>query len=215
LTQRARKVRPDFTLEMRAVKRGMTPVVGVDEAGRGPWAGPVVAAAAWLDPSGLSNSLRDALDDSKKLTPERRAHLLEEMSTTDAVTFAVGWASVREIDRINILAASLLAMQRAVEFLPFEPGHALVDGNRLPTLTCSGEAVVKGDGRSLSIAAASIVAKVTRDREMARLARAHPGYGWESNKGYGTADHARALAALGPSEHHRRSFRPVAQALEA
>lgn len=202
-------------MELAAVHKGSSPVIGLDEAGRGPWAGPVVAAAAWLEPSLLPRLLKDRLNDSKKLTPETRASLFEEMSASDAVIFGIGWASVREIDHLNILAASLLAMQRAVLDLPFEPGHALVDGNRLPALSCSGECIVKGDGRSLSIAAASVVAKVTRDQEMARLADIHPEYGWNSNKGYGTADHARALSRYGPTDQHRRSFRPVAAALDA
>lgn len=213
--RRSAKTRPDFSLELVAVNKGLSPVVGLDEAGRGPWAGPVVAAAAWLEPSRLPRVLNERLNDSKKLTRESRTFLFEEMSASDAVIFGIGWASVREIDHLNILAASLLAMQRAVLDLPFEPGHALVDGNRLPSLPCLGECVVKGDARSLSIAAASVVAKVTRDLEMARLAGIHPEYGWESNKGYGTADHARALSRHGPTDQHRRSFRPVAAALDA
>ena len=193
---------PDFALE-----RGLGGVVaGIDEAGRGPWAGPVFAAAAVLDRR-LPPALKGGLDDSKRLRPARRSALLEALDGHARI--GIGRAEVDEIDRLNILQAALLAMHRAVEDLGAPLDHALVDGTAAPALSCPVMCVVKGDGRSLSIAAASIAAKVTRDRMMAELARACPGYGWERNAGYGTAEHRRALERLGPSVHHRRSFAPV------
>ncbi len=198
---------PDFSLEEAA--GGL--VAGVDEAGRGPWAGPVVAGAAILDRAGLSDVLRRGLDDSKKLKRSRREELFEALEAEARI--GIGAAEVAEIDSLNILRASLLAMARAVGDLGVVPELALVDGNRQPNLPCPVVCVVKGDGRSLSIAAASIVAKVTRDRIMADLARAHPGYGWERNSGYGTAEHQAALRRLGVTPHHRRSFAPVIKIL--
>lgn len=195
---------PDFTLEQSA--GGI--VAGIDEAGRGPWAGPVVAAAVILEPDRLRQELRDRLDDSKKLKAEVREALFEALQ--DCAKIGVGEASVAEIDQQNILAATMLAMQRAVSALTLEPETALVDGNRPPDLPCAVETVVVGDGRSLSIAAASIMAKVTRDRIMAGLALRHPGYGWERNAGYGTKAHREGLERLGITEHHRRSFKPIA-----
>jgi ribonuclease HII len=206
---------PDFALETRlGAGRGRV-VVGVDEAGRGPWAGPVVAAAAWLDPAVLDPALLGQLDDSKRLGPTTRERLYRQLTAADpgAARVGLGAASVAEIDRLNILQASLLAMARAVAGLGLEADAALVDGNRAPGLSCPVETVVKGDARSYSIAAASIVAKVARDKRMAELARAHPGYGWERNRGYGTAEHRAALARLGVTPEHRRSFRPVREAL--
>ena len=183
------------------------PVAGIDEAGRGPWAGPVVAAAVVLTPQAIP----DGLNDSKKLTRARRETLMQALQGHAAV--GVGIAEVEEIDRLNILAASLLAMQRAVAALPVKPAHALVDGNRAPSLSCPVTTLVQGDARCLSIAAASIVAKVTRDRIMAELAAQHPGYGWDRNAGYGTAEHRDGLDRLGVTPHHRRSFRPIAERL--
>ena len=184
-------------------------VAGVDEVGRGPLAGPVVAAAVVLDPA----CLPEGLDDSKKLSPARREALSE--TVLRVADTGIGWASVDEIDRLNIRAASLLAMARAVGALTQRPDHALIDGNAVPEgLPCKAEALVRGDARSMSIAAASIVAKVARDREMADLARAHPGYGWERNMGYPTAAHREALLHLGVTPHHRRSFRPVHNILQ-
>jgi len=200
---------------------GQALVIGLDEAGRGPWAGPVVAAAAWLDPARCPAELRRGLDDSKRLSPARRAallELLEHSAARGAAALGLGAAGVAEIDDVNILQATLRAMTRAAADLTARSGRApeaaLVDGNRLPELPCPAEAVVGGDGLSLSIAAASILAKVTRDRHMAVLARAHPGYGWERNQGYGTAEHRAALARLGVTPEHRRSFRPVREALK-
>ena len=195
---------PDYTLEREA--GGV--VCGVDEAGRGPWAGPVVAGAVILDPQAIPEGLAD----SKKLKPARREALLAEIERTARI--GVGVAEVGEIDDLNILQATLLAMARAVEDLGVEPGLALVDGNREPKLLCPARCVVKGDDRSLSIAAASIVAKVTRDHMMADLADRFPGYGWERNAGYGTKEHQEALRTLGVTPAHRRSFAPIRALIE-
>lgn len=192
---------PDFTFEDAAPAR---PVAGVDEVGRGPWAGPVVAAAAILDPTRTP----EGLNDSKKLSAGRREALFEDLEKSAEI--GIGMASVEEIDSLNILRATELAMRRALAALPRAPGFALIDGNRIPpALPCPAQAVIGGDGRALSIAAASIVAKVTRDRLMAELARAHPEYGWERNAGYGVPAHREALLTYGVTPHHRRSFRPI------
>lgn len=198
---------PDFQFE----DAGGDPVAGVDEAGRGPWAGPVVAAAVILDRDRLPALLRGHIDDSKKLSRRAREAVFAALPAYAAI--GIGRAEVDEIDRLNILEAALLAMARACARLPVSPACVLVDGNRAPALPCPTRCVVGGDGLSLSIAAASIVAKVTRDRIMDDLALRHPGYGWETNAGYGTRQHRDALARLGPTPHHRRSFRPVARAL--
>jgi len=185
-------------------------VCGIDEAGRGPWAGPVVAAAVVLDRSAVPVGL----DDSKKLSPARRAVLFDLIHASAAV--GVGIASVEEIDTLDILRANDLAMRRAVRDLDPAPQSALIDGNRVPPdFPCPAEAVVGGDARVLPIAAASIIAKVTRDRIMAELARRHPGYGWERNQGYGTAEHRAALERLGVTPHHRRTFRPIRNILRS
>lgn len=204
---------PDFALEDSARAEGLAVVAGIDEAGRGPWAGPVVAAAVILDGARLSPELRDGLDDSKKLSPRRRRELFAALA--DYARIGVGRAEVDEIDRLNILRATLLAMGRALAALPVRPDLALVDGSFAPELPCPVRCVVGGDACSLSIAAASIVAKVSRDKEMAALAKAHPGYGWERNAGYGTAEHRAALVRLGPTPLHRRTFRPIAALLRA
>ena len=184
-------------------------VCGIDEVGRGPLAGPVVAAAVILDPARLPRALLDKLDDSKKLSKRLREELAELVPATATIGF--GEASVEEIDRLNILQATFLAMGRAYHALGRGCTHALVDGNRPPKLPCPVRCVVGGDGLSLSIAAASVVAKVRRDALMAELARSHPEFGWERNAGYGTVEHLAALKRLGPTSHHRRSFAPVAQ----
>ena len=194
----------DFALEAAC---GCVRVCGVDEVGRGPWAGPVVAAAVILERGWDAVGV----DDSKRLTAAVRTRLRREIEAHGEI--GMGQASVREIDRLNILNAALLAMRRAVTDLVRLPECALVDGNRLPDLPCPAEAVPRGDARSLSIAAASIVAKVERDRLMSRLAGEFPGYGWERNAGYGTPEHAAALERLGVTPHHRRSFAPVARRL--
>lgn len=182
----------------------------MDEVGRGPLAGPVVAAAV-VFPTGVPRKLAALLDDSKKLTAERRLAAFIALRESGRAEIAVAAASVAEIDRLNILRAALLAMCRAVARLPAPPDLALVDGNIPPALSCAVRCVVGGDGRCLSIAAASIVAKVVRDRAMARLAVRWPGYGWETNVGYATEFHRAALLRLGPTRHHRPAFASVAQ----
>jgi ribonuclease HII len=182
-------------------------VCGIDEVGRGPLAGPVVAAAVILDRAKMPRSLRKLIDDSKKLTAEEREEYAVALRC--CATIALGAAAVAEIDRINILRASLLAMRRAVAALPAEPTAALVDGNQAPALPCPVHTVVGGDGLSLTIAAASIVAKVARDRLMRRLALRYEGYGWETNVGYATAEHRAAIVRLGLTPHHRLSFQPA------
>lgn len=195
---------PDFTFETAAMTRGHVRIAGVDEVGRGPLCGPVVAAAIRLDPARIP----DGLDDSKKLGAARREAIFTLLM--EIADVAIGEASVEEIDRLNILRASHLAMLRAVARLRETPCHLLIDGNLLPRdLAISAEAIVGGDGRSASIAAASIVAKVWRDRLMVDLAQQHPGYGWERNAGYPTKEHLDALRNLGVTPHHRRSFAPV------
>lgn len=181
-------------------------IAGVDEAGRGPLAGPVVAAAVILCPGGI-----EGLADSKKLSAARRERLAGEIRAR--CTVGVGQASVAEIDRLNILQATMLAMARAVDALGVAVAEVLVDGNRCPDWHWPSRAIIGGDATEPAISAASIIAKVTRDRMMAALDAAHPGYGWATNQGYGSAAHLAALAKLGPSEHHRASFAPVRAAL--
>lgn len=194
----------DLSFETVARARGALRIAGVDEVGRGPLCGPVTAAAVILDPVRIPAGIGD----SKALSLAKRERLFDEIMACAQVS--VAHASVEEIDTLNILQASLLAMRRALDGLPVAPDHVLVDGNRLPKdLPCPAEAIVKGDAKSLSIAAASIVAKVTRDRIMVDLAQQHPGYGWERNAGYPTKDHLEALLNLGPTPVHRRSFKPV------
>jgi len=184
-------------------------VAGVDEVGRGPLAGPVVAAAVILDPQRPIVGLAD----SKKLTERRREQLADEIRIS-ALAWSLGRAEAEEIDSLNILQASLLAMQRAVETLPLMAGHVLVDGNRCPELHCTAEAIVGGDARIPEISAASILAKVARDREMVAMDRCYPGYGLARHKGYPTKAHIAALAKLGVTEIHRRTFGPVRRLLE-
>lgn len=196
--------RPDFSHETAALALGHARVAGVDEAGRGPLAGPVLAAAVRLDPARVP----EGLNDSKALSAAARERLYPRILA--AAEVGVGEASVAEIDAMNILAAAHLAMCRALAALPLPADFALIDGNLLPKgLDCPARPLVKGDALCLSIAAASIVAKVTRDRIMVDLAQQHPGYGWEKNKGYPSAAHLSALRNLGPTPHHRRSFAPV------
>ena len=195
---------PDFSAETRLIGLGARCVAGVDEVGRGPLAGPVTAAAVVLNP----NCIPEGLNDSKKLSARVRDRLFDELH--EVADVSVAHASVEEIDALNILRASHLAMCRAVAGLARQPDMALIDGNMIPKdLTCDAEALVKGDGKSVSIAAASIVAKVVRDRIMVDLAQQHPGYGWEKNAGYPTKVHREALLTLGVTPHHRRSFKTV------
>ncbi len=203
---------PDFTHEDAAVAEGYAIICGVDEAGRGPWAGPVVAAAAILDLDTLSTDMRNRIDDSKKLKPAAREALFDLI--VGVARTGVGVASVEEIDADNILQATMMAMARAVADLGAPPPDlALIDGNRTPPLACPARAIVRGDALSLSIAAASIIAKVSRDRMMVELDCRYPGYGWAHNAGYGTAEHQAALARLGVTPAHRRSFRPIRKIL--
>jgi len=181
-------------------------VCGIDEVGRGPLAGPVVAAAVILDRQRMPRSLRTGIDDSKKLAPEEREEYAAALRSCAVI--ALGAASVGEIDRINILRASLLAMRRAVQSLPLIPDEALIDGQHCPPLGCPSRAIVDGDARIRVIAAASILAKTERDAEMCRLHERFPQYGFDRHKGYATADHLDAVARFGYSEAHRRSFRP-------
>ncbi|SFT99254.1 ribonuclease HII [Sedimentitalea nanhaiensis] len=197
-------VNPDDTLERAAQKRGYLRIAGLDEVGRGPLAGPVTAAAVVLD----LRAVPEGLNDSKKLSARKREMLEAELLIGAEVS--VAHASVTEIDQMNILRASHLAMERAVAALNPQPDFLLIDGNLIPRgLTLPSQAVVRGDARSVSIAAASIVAKTARDRIMVDLAQQHPGYGWETNAGYPTKSHRLALQNLGVTPHHRRSFKPV------
>jgi ribonuclease HII len=184
-------------------------VAGVDEAGRGPLAGPVVAAAVILD----ANNPIAGLDDSKRLSASRRERLFDEIQQK-ALAWSVAYASVEEIDNINILQATMLAMQRAVDALQPAAEHALIDGNRCPQLSCPARAIIKGDSRVAAISAASIMAKVTRDREMQLLDVMYPGYGLAQHKGYPSKAHIEALQLLGASPVHRRSYAPVRKILQ-
>jgi ribonuclease HII len=196
---------PHFRVERRLAAEGQWPVAGVDEAGRGPLAGPVAAAAVILDPGNLPRGLND----SKKLDPNERERLYE-IVFAKALAVGVAFASALEIDRLNIRQATHLAMRRALAALALAPVHALVDGDDLPSgLPCAGRTIVAGDASSMSIAAASIVAKVTRDRLMRRLAVRLPLYGFESHVGYATQAHLQALRTHGPSPYHRMSFSPL------
>jgi ribonuclease HII len=194
----------DFSRETLAITEGRWPLAGIDEVGRGPLAGPVVAAAVILDPARVP----DGLDDSKKLSAAIREELFAEIMDK-ALAVSIASATAIEIDTVNIRQATLLTMRRAVAGLPLAPLHALVDGNDPPQLGCGCEAIIQGDGAVASIAAASIVAKVTRDRMMARLCRRYPAYGFSDHVGYATPRHRRAIAEHGPCPEHRYSFAPV------
>jgi ribonuclease HII len=202
------KPEPSFDLEAALMDQYHCPVAGIDEAGRGPWAGPVVVAAVILNP----DRIPEGLNDSKLMTPEARADRYVEIMATSIVSVVVG--HVRRIDRDNILQASLWGMRAAYRGLGVPAGAALIDGNIVPRrFPCRARAVVGGDGLSLSVAAASIVAKVTRDRMMVKLSRRYRRYAWDSNKGYGTPEHAAAIKKHGVCTHHRRSFSPIERAL--
>jgi ribonuclease HII len=202
-------LRPTFRRERRALNNGIWPVAGCDEAGRGPLAGPVVAAAVVLDPDRIPRGLND----SKKLDAPERERLYEKICATAQVSVAFG--STQRIDRDNILRASLWALARAVKALPVRPLLVFVDGNQKIDVDCDCQTVVSGDALVVSVAAASIVAKVTRDRLMGRLGLEFPGYGFERHMGYSVPEHFAALARLGPTIHHRKSFAPVAAKLAA
>lgn len=196
---------PDFSIE----ETFLGTVAGLDEAGRGPLAGPVAASAVIIDRNKIAPSLAAALNDSKKLTAKKRETLLLELENSEAVTIGFALASVAEIDEINILQASLLAMKRAFENLSIKPDFAIVDGNKPPKLICPVTTVVKGDAKSVSIAAASIVAKVRRDKIMSEIALEYPQYGFEKHAGYGTKSHIDAIVKYGITPHHRKTFAPI------
>lgn len=196
---------PDFSLENE-----LSPyiVAGVDEAGRGPWAGPVIAAAVIIN----QNKLLPGLNDSKKISKKKR-ELLFNLIINDH-EFGIGSASVEEIDELNILNATMLAMQRAINNISKKIDIALIDGNKAPDLYCKSQAVIKGDSKSISIAAASIMAKVTRDKIMEGIGLTYPQYNWHSNAGYGTREHINAIEKYGVNEHHRKSFAPIRKIME-
>lgn len=200
---------PDFSLEHDFHRQGLTPICGIDEVGRGPLAGPVVAAAVILPPA----IQLPGLNDSKKLSAKKR-DVLDALIREQALAYSIGSASVEEIDAINILQATLLAMRRAVADLPFRPAAILVDGMNDPQIGLPTHCVKKGDSRSLSIAAASVVAKVFRDRLMQKLDLDYPGYGWATNAGYGSVVHMQAIEVVGITPHHRKTFRPIAEVLD-
>ena len=198
------KPTPDFNLEIELSRGGVNSIAGVDEVGRGPLAGPVVAAAVILDPCNIPNGIND----SKKLSKKRREELFSLILET--ACYSVGHASVKEIDQLNILQASHLAMVRAIRGLAMQLDYVLIDGNIVPkALKIPASSIVKGDSKSVSIAAASIIAKVSRDKIMVDLGQHFPGYGWEMNAGYPTSAHILALENLGVTPHHRSSFRPI------
>lgn len=203
-TRPATKPRPGYEIETRLRREGLWPVAGVDEVGRGPLAGPVAAAAVILDP----DRLPDGLDDSKAMSPKARESAFERI-LSNALAVSLAFVPASEIDASDIRRATLIAMARAVAGLSLPPVYVLVDGRDLPQLPCPGQAIVKGDAMCLSIAAASIVAKVARDAAMARLAELYPAYGFETNVGYGVRRHLEALAKFGPTPYHRMSFSPL------
>ena len=198
---------PDFSSEASLHAQGYHYIAGIDEAGRGPWAGPVVAAAVILE----KDDIPEGLHDSKKISPGKREKIFD--SLTEKADIGIGIIDFEEIDQLNILQASLKAMQLALSQLSSPPCYALIDGNKCPDLPIPSQAVIKGDSQVMSIAAASIIAKVTRDRIMKKIGAEFPGYGWERNMGYGTKEHAEALLKLGVTPHHRRSFAPVKKLL--
>lgn len=203
---------PDFFYEEQC---GSNFVAGLDEAGRGPWCGPVVAACVCWPNRVIPAHLAQNLNDSKKLSVAKREALFTEIMNTQAWV-GIGQASAQEIDELNILQASFLAMKRALDSIRehgCNPTFALIDGNKLPRWDMPMQAIVGGDGKSLSIAAASIIAKVTRDRIMADLAKEYPAYGWDKNAGYGTKIHIEALNKYGVTPHHRRTYAPIAKRL--
>jgi ribonuclease HII len=202
---------PSFRHEISLGRKSGAVICGIDEAGRGPLAGPVVACAAILPLEGVSTRLLGALDDSKRLSAEMREAVATKLRAK--AIYALGEASVEEIDSINILQATFLAMRRAFAALPVLPAHALIDGNRKPGLACLETTIIEGDHLSYSIAAASILAKVARDKMMRELALTHSRYGWERNVGYGTREHLAAINEHGLTPHHRTSFRPVYEQL--
>ena len=206
---------PDFSLEESLGLSTSAVIVGVDEVGRGPLAGPVTAAAVFFDRQKITSDLLTKIDDSKKIAQKKRATISKQIESIAII--GIGWASSGEIDQLNILEATMLAMQRAISSLQkqiiLDPDYILIDGNKVPRLDFPSKAIVRGDEKSLSIAAASIVAKSTRDAFMTSLSKLYPGYGWEKNAGYGTREHLAAIEREGITVHHRRSFKPIANYL--
>jgi len=206
---------PDFSLEESLGLSTSAVIVGVDEVGRGPLAGPVTAAAVFFDRQKITSDLLTKIDDSKKIAQKKRATISKQIESIAII--GIGWASSGEIDQLNILEATMLAMQRAIFSLQkqiiLDPDYILIDGNKVPRLDFPSKAIVRGDEKSLSIAAASIVAKSTRDAFMTSLSKLYPGYGWEKNAGYGTREHLAAIEREGITVHHRRSFKPIANYL--
>ena len=206
---------PDFSLEESLGLSTSAVIVGVDEVGRGPLAGPVTAAAVFFDRQKITSDLLIKIDDSKKIAQKKRATISKQIESIAII--GIGWASSGEIDQLNILEATMLAMQRAIFSLQkqiiLDPDYILIDGNKVPRLDFPSKAIVRGDEKSLSIAAASIVAKSKRDAFMTSLSKLYPGYGWEKNAGYGTREHLAAIEREGITVHHRRSFKPIANYL--
>lgn len=206
---------PDFSLEESLGLSTSAVIVGVDEVGRGPLAGPVTAAAVFVDRQKITSDLLTKIDDSKKIAQNKRATISKQIESIAII--GIGWASSGEIDQLNILEATMLAMQRAISSLQkqiiLDPDYILIDGNKVPRLDFPSKAIVRGDEKSLSIAAASIVAKSTRDAFMTSLSKLYPAYGWEKNAGYGTHEHLAAIEREGITVHHRRSFKPIANYL--
>ena len=206
---------PDFSLEESLGLSTRAVIVGVDEVGRGPLAGPVTAAAVFFDRQKITSDLLTKIDDSKKIAQKKRATISKQIESIAII--GIGWASSGEIDQLNILEATMLAMQRAISSLRkqiiSDPDYILIDGNKVPRLDFPSKAIVRGDEKSLSIAAASIVAKNKRDAFMTSLSKLYPGYGWEKNAGYGTGEHLAAIEREGITVHHRRSFKPIAKYL--
>jgi ribonuclease HII len=206
---------PDFSLEESLGLSTSAVIVGVDEVGRGPLAGPVTAAAVVVDRQKITLDLLTKIDDSKKISQKKHATISKQIESIAII--GIGWASSGEIDQLNILEATMLAMQRAISSLRkqiiSDPDYILIDGNKVPRLDFPSKAIVRGDEKSLSIAAASIVAKNKRDAFMTSLSKLYPGYGWEKNAGYGTGEHLAAIEREGITVHHRRSFKPIAKYL--
>ena len=206
---------PDFSLEESLGLSTSAVIVGVDEVGRGPLAGPVTAAAVFVDRQKITLDLLTKIDDSKKISQKKRATISKQIESIAII--GIGWASSGEIDQLNILEATMLAMQRAISSLRkqiiSDPDYILIDGNKVPRLDFPSKAIVRGDEKSLSIAAASIVAKNKRDAFMTSLSKLYPGYGWEKNAGYGTGEHLAAIEREGITVYHRRSFKPIAKYL--
>ena len=206
---------PDFSLEESLGLPSSAVIIGVDEVGRGPLAGPVTAAAVFVDRQKITLDLSTKIDDSKKIPQKKRATISKQIESMAII--GMGWASSGEIDQLNILEATMIAMQRAVLSLRkqiiFDPDYILIDGNKVPSFDFPSKAIVRGDEKSLSIAAASIVAKSKRDAFMTSLSKLYPCYGWEKNAGYGTREHLVAIERNGITAHHRRSFKPIANYL--